>query len=215
METYGYIYKTTNLLNGKIYIGQKHGTFTPAYLGSGILISGAIKRYGKANFRLEVLAFATTQPMLDGLEMKFIYEYRQVFGKEFLYNIAGGGFGNAAGSKLSEEHKTKIGKALLGHVISNETKIKISKANSGRVVSEESKQAHRVPHKSPGPHSEETKNKISRANKGRKLGPQSKESVKRRIESLVGRKRTEETKTNMRLAWVLRKQKLLETVKET
>jgi hypothetical protein len=31
--------------------------------------------------------------MLDGLEMKHIYEHRQVFGKEFMYNLAIGGGG--------------------------------------------------------------------------------------------------------------------------
>ena len=85
MADYGYVYKTTNLINGKIYIGQNKGTIDLSYLGSGKLIFRAIKKYGRKNFRLEVLAFATTKPMLDGLEQKYIYEYRQVFGREFLY----------------------------------------------------------------------------------------------------------------------------------
>ena len=83
MAEYGYVYKTTNLINGRIYIGQKKGTINLSYLGSGKLIEKAILRYGKNNFRLEVLAFATTKPMLDGLEQKYIYEYRQ---QQFLYH---------------------------------------------------------------------------------------------------------------------------------
>jgi len=37
-----YIYKTTNLINGKIYVGQTT-IEDPNYLGSGLLIMKAIK----------------------------------------------------------------------------------------------------------------------------------------------------------------------------
>ena len=50
----GYIYKTTNLINGKIYVGKS--LYLPdGYLGSGLRLSGAIKKYGKNNFRREIL----------------------------------------------------------------------------------------------------------------------------------------------------------------
>jgi hypothetical protein len=50
------IYKTTNLHNGKFYIGV-HETENPtdSYLGSGRSILAAIKKYGKSSFRKEVL----------------------------------------------------------------------------------------------------------------------------------------------------------------
>ena len=44
----GYIYKTTNLINQKIYIGQKRGRFNPGYFGSGVYITKAINKYGDA-----------------------------------------------------------------------------------------------------------------------------------------------------------------------
>ena len=90
---YGYIYKTTNLINGRIYIGKKVGTINISYLGSGKIINLAIDKYGKENFKIEVIAFSTTDLMLCGLERKYIYEYRQVYGKDFLYNISIGGEG--------------------------------------------------------------------------------------------------------------------------
>lgn len=52
MKKYHLIYKTTNLLNGKIYIG-KHTTTNKEdnYLGSGIKLINAIKKYGRENFK--------------------------------------------------------------------------------------------------------------------------------------------------------------------
>lgn len=50
------IYKTTNLLNNKIYVGV-HSTnnLDDGYLGSGQAIRTAIKKYGKTNFIRDVL----------------------------------------------------------------------------------------------------------------------------------------------------------------
>ena len=50
------VYKTTNLVNGKIYIGQ-HQTYdlNDGYLGSGILLRRAIEKYGEENFKREIL----------------------------------------------------------------------------------------------------------------------------------------------------------------
>ena len=56
---YGYIYKTTNLLNGKIYVGKhkwsKEGCLDENYLGSGTYLTRAIDKYGKENFICEIL----------------------------------------------------------------------------------------------------------------------------------------------------------------
>lgn len=50
------VYKTTNLISGKIYIGV-HNTkgVNDSYLGSGILIKKAVKKYGRENFVRETL----------------------------------------------------------------------------------------------------------------------------------------------------------------
>lgn len=54
---YHIVYKTTNLINGKIYIG-KHSTakLDDGYLGSGYYILEAIKKHGKENFTREILS---------------------------------------------------------------------------------------------------------------------------------------------------------------
>ena len=55
---YNFIYKTTNIVNGKIYIGR-HSTDnnTDLYLGSGVLLLEDIKKYGVDNFRREILEY--------------------------------------------------------------------------------------------------------------------------------------------------------------
>ena len=52
----GIIYKTTNLINGKIYVGRHAAIkIKEKYLGSGVLLRKAIKKYGKENFIREIL----------------------------------------------------------------------------------------------------------------------------------------------------------------
>ena len=51
---HGVIYKVTNNVNGKIYIG-KNATNNPHYFGSGIILRNAIKKYNKKNFKKEIL----------------------------------------------------------------------------------------------------------------------------------------------------------------
>ena len=42
------IYKTTNMINGKIYIGQDIKN-NPKYLGSGKILKLSIRKYGRFN----------------------------------------------------------------------------------------------------------------------------------------------------------------------
>jgi hypothetical protein len=91
-KTYNYLYRITNLLNGKIYIGcHQTNDMNDGYMGSGILIKRAIAKYGIHNFKKEILDF------YEDAESVFEAE-RKIVTKEFIddatnYNLAPGGRG--------------------------------------------------------------------------------------------------------------------------
>lgn len=89
---YGYIYKTTNLVNGKIYIGQhKSNKFDPKYKGSGVHFKNAIKKYGETNFITEMLdSSANNAAELNELEIYYIDKYNSR-DPDYGYNIHCGG----------------------------------------------------------------------------------------------------------------------------
>lgn len=69
------IYQITNVLNGKIYIGQ-HKTKNPddSYFGSGLALRKAIKKHGIENFEKRILHFARNAEELDELERSIVNE---------------------------------------------------------------------------------------------------------------------------------------------
>ncbi len=85
------IYKTTNLINGKIYIG-KDSKNDPNYFGSGLLLRQSIKKYGKKNFKKEIIDFADSVKGLNEKEIYWIAFYNST-NKEIGYNLTPGGFG--------------------------------------------------------------------------------------------------------------------------
>ena len=91
---YGYIYLTTNLVDGKKYIGQHKSTFfDPTYKGSGTYLKFAIDKYGKDNFETILLQECFSKEEIDEQEAYYIKKYDAVNSKEF-YNLVPGGFGN-------------------------------------------------------------------------------------------------------------------------
>lgn len=67
------IYKTTNLINNNIYIGQ-HATkdINDNYLGSGVALLSDIKKYGKDNFKKEILYIFDTREEADKKEQELV-----------------------------------------------------------------------------------------------------------------------------------------------
>ncbi len=70
---YFFIYKTTNLLNEKYYIGM-HTTsnLKDGYLGSGTRLRKAIRKYGKHNFKCEILEFLSCKEELINKEKEIV-----------------------------------------------------------------------------------------------------------------------------------------------
>lgn len=147
------IYKTVNKINGMYYIGKdKHNN--PNYLGSGLHLKRAIKKYGKENFKKIILIKCSSYKSLNEEESKIINE--RVIRNKMSYNIALGGQGgdlftwkqkiemginlkisnSRKGKKLSENHKNSIRRGLSKYknnnckkVYKNPNKIKNGKDN--------------------------------------------------------------------------------------
>ncbi len=83
------VYKTTNLVNGKIYVG-KDSKNKPTYLGSGMILKQAIEKYGKENFKKEILEYCSDLEILEEREIYWISELNSI---EDGYNITIGGTG--------------------------------------------------------------------------------------------------------------------------
>lgn len=100
---------TTNLLNGKVYIGQRKGQYRSNYFGGGVILKKAMKKYGVTNFGRSVIAYAPDREGLNRLENTYITECRNMFGKDNVYNIAEGGLGYT-GMDLSGKNNPMFGK---------------------------------------------------------------------------------------------------------
>lgn len=111
---YGYIYKTTNLVNNKIYIGQhKSSTFNFKYKGSGTILREAFKKYEKENFHVEILEVCETQEELNEKEIYYIDLYNSR-NPDIGYNISQGGHERFfTGMKHTEESKKKMSEKAL------------------------------------------------------------------------------------------------------
>lgn len=150
-----WLYITTNLINGKKYIGQTTSN-RKSYMGSGYAIMAAFKKYGKENFIRENI-FEGEWELVDLLEQEFIEKYDAV-NSPFYYNQKPGGHTGthsdisrkimsekAKNRKASEESKQKRSASMKGkgnhfynkhHTQDSIKKIKEKRAQ--QVITEES-----------------------------------------------------------------------------
>ena len=112
------IYKITNLINSKFYIG-KHETLNPydSYMGSGIALQRAIKKYGCKNFRKQILFNFSSRKEMDIAERILV-----VIDHEVSYNLGRGGEGGPLfqGRKHSNETKRLCGEASKRTIFTDE-----------------------------------------------------------------------------------------------
>lgn len=209
------IYKTTNKVNNKIYIGV-HTTsdLQDGYLGSGKHLKRAVLKHGKDNFTREILYFAENEEEMFFAEELIVDE--DFVAREDTYNLRVGGKGNKAGhlhplygvkrtpeqiEKLKEFLRDNHPKGMLGKSHSEEARKKIGEFNKGKYVSEETRQ------------------KIREANIGKKMSEEAKKKMSDKKKTLVGelhpwwgRSHTEETKK--KLSKANKGKKMSEEVKE-
>ena len=193
-KKFHYIYKTTNLLNGRYYYGM-HSTdnLDDGYIGSGTYLRRAIRKYGKENFKREIIEFCKTRKELKSRE-KDIVNLQEIAKKECMNLKVGGNNWKPISEetcrkislsktnpseetrrKMSESHKGQI-PWMKGKTHTIEARIKISEAGLGRK------------------HSEETRRKMSEV----RMGKRHSEKTRRKIsESNIGNYHTEESKQKM------------------
>jgi group I intron endonuclease len=118
------IYRITNLINGKIYIGQtvksmsKRWSEHVYYVGiKTTALYAALYKYGIDNFSVEIICSAIKPEYLNELERYFIKHYNCMSPNG--YNLTSGG---DSAFKRSDESKRKMSETMRGHPVSVKTR---------------------------------------------------------------------------------------------
>ena len=200
----GYVYKITNTLNQKSYIGisihePEKGRIEDHLTGRGNrILANSVRKHGRNAFIYEILEENIFPEFLSDLEIHYIKKFNTVTPNG--YNLTDGG---EVGKKLSEETRRKLSKANTGKpghwkgkTFSEEHRRKLSEAKKGKPLSEKAIEALR---KLPEVHrgrkrSDETRRKISEAHTGKTF---SEESRRKMSESRRGKPRSETTRRKL------------------
>jgi len=217
------IYKATNQVNGKIYIGQTMGEFKrrkadhikKAKAGCTYCFHNAIRKYGADVFVWEVICLCSSKGEADARESEFIKTFNAKVPSG--YNMTDGGEGTL-GFCPSEETRARISKAqklfiqITGKVPfrgmrhTPEARAKITAAQAGRKR---------------GPLSDAHKEKIRNALRGRTIPEEQKIKISKALKGIIvsteakiniskahmGLKYSASARENMKKAWEVRKQK--------
>ena len=199
---YGVVYKITCLVNNKIYIGKTTKTIEIRWKyhcynkKKNYYLYNAIRKYGKENFKIEILCYCYNEIELNFKEVELIAKY-DCRNREVGYNIlpGGEGFGGGAnhpwfGKTHSDETKQKLSELnkgeknpKFGKIVSPETRKKMSESHRGKPKSEEIRRKFSIAksgknHPMYGKHhTEESKKKNSESNKGRIVSPETRKKM--------------------------------------
>ena len=135
-KKYHFIYKTTNLLSGKYYIGA-HSTddLEDGYLGSGNRLRRSIKKHGKENFVREILEFCKSREALYNREEEIVN--LDEIAKKDCMNLAVGGSGGSGPGLLGNKRFKELLKTdeVFRNDFSNKTKlIQLKRIECGEIL---------------------------------------------------------------------------------
>lgn len=175
---YGVIYKITNKINGKVYIGQtiEKGGFDRRYRNNlernthNNHLKNAIVKYGIENFEInKEFDVGYSQDDLNQKEEYYIKLYKST-NRKYGYNKTTGG----EGRKLTEEAKRNMSIAQKKYYLTHQSIFKGKRRHEYDGENNPNYNNHKLSgenHPLFGKHhSKETKKKISKSNKGKLLG---------------------------------------------
>lgn len=184
MNKLWFIYKITNIVNKKLYIGQtvdpktrwsRHKSDARLNKKYNYHLYDAIRKYGVENFIFEIVACCKTIEDADFIEIYCIKQFNST-DREFGYNKHMGG---QSRREVTEETKKKISESnkgrtspMLGQHHSNETKEILSAANKGN----QNRLGSKV--------SDKTKQKLRDLNLGRTVSEQ---TLDKMSQSMIGK----------------------------
>ena len=154
-KKYHFIYRTTNLLNGKFYVGM-HSTddLEDGYVGSGKILGYSIRKYGLENHKCEILECFSSRDELKKREVEIVNE--ELLADPLCMNLKFGGTGGW--DHISSEMKSNAAKS------SNRSISKILASSKRRATWNKEQHACgkiRYDNFSGKTHSDETKRKMS------------------------------------------------------
>lgn len=202
-EPYGFIYITTNMVNGMRYLGRRKigkDNSWIRYLGSGSIFRRALKKYGKENFSRNIVCFCYSEEELNKAEYD-LSVLLNVVEDENWYNLCYGG-GATSGYHHSEESKRKMSQNSIPSEetrekmrisakarCTDEWRQKMSEMNKGKWSGKNNPNYgnHNRPYKNNLSRKNKDKNNKSTNNKNKKPSNWSRENNPRHIRPLVGK----------------------------
>jgi len=117
-KKYHYTYKTTNLINNRYYLGM-HSTnrLDDGYLGSGKRLYYELNKYGRDNFKFEILEQFNSRQELIQAEVNLITE--QDLRNPNCLNLKSGGQGGFISTE-QQEHRSKCANKRLNEKLQND-----------------------------------------------------------------------------------------------
>ena len=192
----GIIYKTTCLITGKIYIGQhkifSEKTLDPWYIGSGPTLLKAIEKYGRENFKREILKdYIPSKKLLNVWEYIFTKKYNSTDPK-IGYNIVCGStngmncdtYFTSLPEVREKIRQSKIGSKNPRYGIKEDEETRRKKSssmigkNTGKLSDEHKQHIKEAMLKTKRKYSEKGLKKISETHKGKKVGKETKQKLR-------------------------------------